>query len=581
MKSKLLQLAFIILAAVTASAQAPQKFNYQGVARSTTGAPLASATIGLRLTIHDGSSSGAIVYQETHAPVTNAFGLYNVAVGGGTVVSGTFNTIAWGSGDKYLEVEIDPAGGSAYTSAGNNQLLSVPYALNAANAPLVSGTTNYVPKFTSSSALGNSSIFDNGATVGINTTTPSAIAKLHVSSTGTYSGSAGPVYHAGIVADGGSSATSASGIYGVGGWRGVFGFNPGVASGSEAIGVLGRLEGSSYTSGFGVKGENAGKGTATNYGLYGTVSAMSGTAIGVYGNGNTAGLYGRGGSAGAYGTANGSGAVHTTFFSAHVAGVVGQVRTVASGRPAGVMAVAANTGSTGQSGLIALADSCSSNYGVEAYAAHAGSTGSNYGVYAYIDATGASRYAGYFAGPLYATSASSSIKSFKIDHPADPANKYLYHSSVESNDMMNLYNGNVTTDANGDATVTLPVYFSMLNKDFKYQLTCIGQFAQAIVAEEITGNHFRIKTDKPNVKVSWMVSGVRQDAAANAYRVKDEVEKPGPEKGTYLNPELYGYGPEMMPGYKNSSRGRNAATGNDTKFPGNINPQETSSDNKR
>ena len=72
--------------------------------------------------------------------------------------------------------------------------------------------------------------------------------------------------------------------------------------------------------------------------------------------------------------------------------------------------------------------------------------------------------------------------SFKIDHPLDPANKYLSHSFVESPDMMNIYNGNVTTDANGEATVALPAYFAALNRAFRYQLTVIGQFAQAIVA---------------------------------------------------------------------------------------------------
>lgn len=77
--------------------------------------------------------------------------------------------------------------------------------------------------------------------------------------------------------------------------------------------------------------------------------------------------------------------------------------------------------------------------------------------------------------------------------------------------MLNIYNGNITTDANGDATVVLPAYFEALNRDFRYQLTVIGQFAQAIVQDEIQANHFTIKTDKPGVKVSWQVTGIRQD----------------------------------------------------------------------
>jgi len=134
--------------------------------------------------------------------------------------------------------------------------------------------------------------------------------------------------------------------------------------------------------------------------------------------------------------------------------------------------------------------------------------------------------------------------SFEIDHPLDPANKYLYHSFVESPDMMNIYNGNVTTDAAGNATVTLPDWFEALNRDFRYQLTVIGQFAQAIVSSEISSSSFTIKTDKPNVKVSWQVTGIRQDAWANAHRIPTEVEKAPADQGHYLHPELFGHAGE-------------------------------------
>jgi hypothetical protein len=144
-------------------------------------------------------------------------------------------------------------------------------------------------------------------------------------------------------------------------------------------------------------------------------------------------------------------------------------------------------------------------------------------------------------GNLVVTGAiTAGVKDFKIDHPLDPANKYLYHTSVESPDMMNVYNGNVTTDENGSATVELPDYFEALNRDFRYQLTVIGQFAQAMVAEEISHNHFTIRTSQPSVKVSWQVTGIRQDAWANAYRTPTEVDKPAEKRGTYLYPELYG-----------------------------------------
>ncbi len=129
--------------------------------------------------------------------------------------------------------------------------------------------------------------------------------------------------------------------------------------------------------------------------------------------------------------------------------------------------------------------------------------------------------------------------SFKIDHPLDPENRYLYHSFVESPDMKNIYDGNIVTDANGEATVELPSYFEALNRDFRYQLTVIGTFAQAIVAKKIEDNRFVIRTSAPGVEVSWQVTGIRQDGWANRNRIKVEVEKSERERGHYLHPEAF------------------------------------------
>jgi hypothetical protein len=86
----------------------------------------------------------------------------------------------------------------------------------------------------------------------------------------------------------------------------------------------------------------------------------------------------------------------------------------------------------------------------------------------------------------------------------------------------------------------LPDYFETLNRDFRYQLTVIGQFAQAIVAEEIQGNQFVIRTDQPQVKVSWLVTGIRQDAWAEENRILVEEDKPAEEQGFYLHPTIFG-----------------------------------------
>ncbi|WP_435355986.1 hypothetical protein [Emticicia sp. SJ17W-69] len=136
-------------------------------------------------------------------------------------------------------------------------------------------------------------------------------------------------------------------------------------------------------------------------------------------------------------------------------------------------------------------------------------------------------------------SVSKGSGSFKIDHPLDPENKLLYHSFVESPDMMNVYNGNVVTDEKGFATITLPDYFEALNKDFRYQLTPIGSFAQAMVAKKVKDNQFIIQTDKPNIEISWQVTGIRNDAYAKKFRIPNTVEKSASEKGKYLYPEAF------------------------------------------
>ena len=146
----------------------------------------------------------------------------------------------------------------------------------------------------------------------------------------------------------------------------------------------------------------------------------------------------------------------------------------------------------------------------------------------------------YVAGTL-----SKSAGSFMIDHPLDPANKYLSHSFVESPDMKNVYDGVVTLDTAGEATVEMPEWFGALNRDFRYQLTCIGGFAPVYIAEEIADNRFRIAGGTPEMKVSWQVTGIRQDAYANAHRIPVEEDKPEDERGKYAFPALFGQ-PETM-----------------------------------
>ncbi|MFZ0668501.1 MAG: hypothetical protein WAM97_22315 [Acidimicrobiales bacterium] len=111
---------------------------------------------------------------------------------------------------------------------------------------------------------------------------------------------------------------------------------------------------------------------------------------------------------------------------------------------------------------------------------------------------------------------------------------------MESPDMMNVYNGNVTLDTEGTATVDLPDWFEALNRDYRYQLTAIGAPTVVYVSKEIVNGQFGIAGGNANQKVSWQVTGIRQDAWANANRIPIEVDKKDEDRGRYLHPELFG-----------------------------------------
>ncbi len=140
--------------------------------------------------------------------------------------------------------------------------------------------------------------------------------------------------------------------------------------------------------------------------------------------------------------------------------------------------------------------------------------------------------------------------AFKIDHPLDPENMYLNHSGVESPDMMNIYNGNVTLDVDGEAWVQLPEWFEALNQDFRYQLTPVGApMPNLYVAQKIQDNRFQIAGGAPGQEVSWQVTGIRHDAYADAHRIPVEEEKPPEERGTYLHPVEHGKPETSVPDY--------------------------------
>ena len=437
------------------------------------------------------------------------------------------------------------------------------------------GTTTGAPLIFKTAGVERMRILATG-NIGIGNTNPNARLLVDVANGiavyGRHNASTGDA--AGVRGDTKSAVANASGVLGQ-----VANTNPS----TSAAGVWGDNK-ATNGGGYGVRGTHASNGSGVygaagpaGYGVYGTgglggvgafgasygliANASGPDGYGVTANGQHTGVEGLGVSRGVYGKSDGGPGVEG--YSLQGSGVIGvsedgmgiygvsygatAIRGATTGlySPAiygegGVYGVHGERGGTagvrGDSNYVGVW-ARGGPYGVYGQAAVA--TGTSYGVFG--TCTSSTGWAGYFSGNVAVTGTmSKGAGSFKIDHPLDPDNRYLYHSFVESPDMMNVYNGNVTTDAQGDAIVTLPAYFEALNRDFRYQLTPIGQLAQVAVINEIKDNQFSIKTDKPNVKVSWQVTGIRHDAFANANRIPVEQPKPAAERGRYLHPEAFG-----------------------------------------
>jgi len=281
--------------------------------------------------------------------------------------------------------------------------------------------------------------------------------------------------------------------------------------------VAGAADGLPFTLGLGnsAGGITSLDSTSASRGLSVTDAVASATAI--YGDNGASG----GSGTGVYGRSTSTGANAT--------GVFGEVPNGSGSYSSGVKGVNDASGFGG--------------FGV--YGRHAGS---GIGVYGEaengfaVSGFSPNNWSGYFQGSVNVVGTLyKSSGAFRIDNPLDPAHSYLQHSFVESPDMMNVYNGNVRTDAKGFATVKLPSWFQALNKDYRYQLTVLGRsFARALVWTEIAHDRFTIRTNQPRVHVSWQVTGIRKDPWANDHRLKVVVPKEGRADGRYLHPELYG-----------------------------------------
>lgn len=310
-------------------------------------------------------------------------------------------------------------------------------------------------------------------------------------------------------------------------------------------------------SGTGVRGEVSGNG----FGVYGYSLTGPGGA-GVRGDGAYAGVWGYGTAvAGVHGQAAASAQFGVWGDSANAYGVRGESdnvgvygggrSTLGSTSPAafgvfgrGVQGVRGESPSDTGFGIVGVNNGGGSAVSWGVYGQNTSTGG--YAIEGYnpngIALRGNGSPAGQFIGNVQVFGTlSKSAGSFQIDHPLDPANRYLYHSFVESPDMKNLYDGVATLDSRGEAWVELPAYFEALNRDFRYQLTALGGAAPGLfIADEIAANRFRISGGIAGQRVSWLVTGTRHDAYAEEHRIPVEVDKPAQERGKYLYPTLHG-----------------------------------------
>ena len=309
---------------------------------------------------------------------------------------------------------------------------------------------------------------------------------------------------------------------------------------STGVGVYGNANGSGYgvygEDRFGVTGGSADTTTVGAYGVGGAISSANGYAVlGINGAAGDGGHFVSTGGNGVYAFTTSGNAVYATASSDTGIGITVSTSGASSW---GIKSI--TTGSTSV-GVMGQSNQDSGGFGVTAYVGKTTPSGCTAVYAAVLGSGGTGNAAGDFVGAV-----SKSSGSFKIDHPLDPANRWLYHSFVESPDMMNVYNGIAVTDANGEVTVQMPAYFDALNKDLRYQLTAIGSPAPNLhVREELRDGRFRIGGAAPSQKVSWQVTGVRQDAFANANRIEVEVDKRPDEVGFYRHPEVHGKPPEM------------------------------------
>lgn len=649
--------------------QAPQGINYQAALRNGSGQALANTALTLRLGIYSGAGATLKVYEETQSLTSNNTGVVNCVIGKGSVTSGNFTTINWGSDQFHLKAEANTGGG--FLDLGTQQLISVPYAMYSNQAGGISGTISPAQIGGGGAATdqvlswNGSSWAPKNAAVGTITEVTTGTGLTGGGTSGTITLSArntDPLWNANQL----QGVNIRSGVVpfvggilraGTNGWEPsaetvrAMGTGLSLGSGGTINSVWTQNGSDIYNNNTGrvgigtskptfplhVSGSNAtvahqyqGKGwdafyyKGTELGYLGVFNDTNDLDFGTNGTGRNVNIVTGSGSTPRLTVTSsgklGAGITNPNFklhlhepsttsapvlqFSNQTSGnslidgfVIGfntisaealiwnfenqnllfgtnstERMRISSGGSVGIgknnpgylldigtslsnvrvlNAISAINSTTDGAGRFSnvtgiIASLGTSNNGI--YASTASSTNtSGAAVYGDNGASNTVSYAGFFNGRTAVNGSlsvlgalSKSSGTFKIDHPLDPENKYLYHSFVESPDMMNIYNGIAVADEHGEALVLMPEWFEALNMEFRYQLTCVGGYAPVYIAEKLQDNKFKIAGATKGLEISWQVTGIRHDAYAEKNRIQVEVEKSETEKGTYLHPEVFG-----------------------------------------
>lgn len=485
--------SFICLLLSQSYAQSPEALKYQAVVRDANQAPITSQYIAIRFTILEGQAWNNVVYQEVHYPTTSELGLVSLNIGEGTILSGVFADIDWGADAHFLQVEIDQNGGTNYTLLGTSPLLSVPYSLYAKDAAYAQDA-RYARNadFVNLTAGAGISI----DSLEITNIRPSLweqqediiLVDTNVVGIGFHDSLAFPG-DARLFVNGNVRLADASYLLGLG----------------EIVGANGiSFSGDSVTSD-GPDMQIASNGRVTfeeEVGINQTFSFVDLNVRNQLGN-------------------------STVFQVEDTAGAdifeVGRGRNIGVNRITNNVTLQVRNKPTGNNNII---------FNVER------NDGSN--VLQVQDDRDV-----VITGDFSVTGS----KNFVMDHPLDPANKTLSHNAVESPNHVTYYDGTVQLDSSGKAIVSLPAYFEALNKDYNYQLTCIGSFAQVYISSEINNNQFTIAGGQPWMKVSWQVSATRDDPWAQANPYQAENDKAPAYQGKYYYPQGYGLGKADEIGY--------------------------------